>query len=303
MGVSILETTFAGIVLKNPVMTASGTFGREYASLTDVTKLGAVIPKSVTYAARTGNPPPRIWETTAGMLNSIGLENHGARYFVDEEMPFWRAAGATVIASVAGETVDEFVRAAEILTEADDIAALEINVSCPNVDRGGIQFGCRPRLAADVTAAVKEVARCPVIVKLTPNVTSIADVAKAVEAAGADAVSLINTIMGMAIDIELGRPVLGRGIGGLSGPAIKPIALRHVYEAAGAVKIPVIGIGGIADSDDAVEFMMAGAAAVQVGTATFVDPQAAENVAAGLESFLTKHGYDNVSQLIGKARQ
>lgn len=298
----MLETNIAGLKLKNPVIAASGTFGREYATLTDAAKLGAVIPKSVTFLPRAGNPPPRLWETTAGLLNSIGLENRGVGYFIEEELPIWREMGATVIVSVAGETVDEFVRTVEVLNQVEGVAALELNVSCPNVDRGGIQFGCRPRLAADVTAAVKNVAGVPVIVKLTPNVTSITEIAKAVEAAGADAISLVNTVLGMAIDVEAARPALGRVVGGLSGPAIKPIALRLVYETAGAVKIPVIGLGGISSAGDAVEFMMAGAVAVQIGTATFVEPKTAEQVVVGLEGFLKERGYDNIGQLIGQAR-
>jgi len=299
---NILETNIAGMELKNPVIAASGTFGREYAELIDVARLGAVIPKSVTFGARTGNKPPRVTETTAGMLNSIGLENRGIRYFIDEELPFWRNAGATVIASIAGETVDEFTRAAEALASVEDIAGIEINVSCPNVDKGGVQFGCKPRLAAEVTAAVKNESRLPVIVKLTPNVTNIVDIAKAVEAAGADCVSLINTLLGMRIDIEAKRPVLGRGEGGLSGPAIKPVALRMVYRVSENLEIPVIGMGGISTAEDAIEFMMAGAAAVQVGTASFVDPRAMLNIISGLEEFVTKNSYDSVIELVGEAR-
>ncbi len=297
-----LDTDIAGIKLKNPVIMASGTFGLDYARLTDPARLGAVIPKSVTFEARSGNPAPRVWETTAGMLNSIGLENRGVTYFVEEELPLWLSLGATVIASIAGETIEEFVRVAEVLSEVEGISGLEINVSCPNVDRGGIQFGCRPRLAADVTTAVKNIANKPVIVKLTPNVTSVTEVAKAVEAAGADAVSLINTVLGLAIDIAAEKPALGRVVGGLSGPAIKPIALRLVYEAAGAVDIPVIGLGGITTSSDAIEFMLAGAAAIQIGTATFVEPKTGEKVVAGIDAYLREHNYDNVTQLIGKAR-
>ncbi len=297
-----LTTDIAGIQLKNPVIMASGTFGREYGRFTDPAKLGAVIPKSVTLEARSGNPAPRVWETTAGMLNSIGLENRGVTYFVEEELPLWLGLGATVIASVAGETIDEFVRVAEIFNDVDGISALELNVSCPNVDRGGIQFGCRPRLAADVTAAVKSVANKPVIVKLTPNVTSITEIAKAVEAAGADAVSLINTVLGMAIDIAAEKPALGRVVGGLSGPAIKPIALRLVYETVGAIDIPVIGLGGITTPADALEFMLAGASAVQIGTATFIEPKTGEQVVAGIGTYLREHDYDNITQLIGRAR-
>lgn len=298
----MLETLIAGIKFKNPVMTASGTFGRENAELTDVSKIGAVIPKSVTFGAKIGNKPPRICETRAGMLNSIGLENNGIDYYIKEEVPFWQSRGATIVASIAGESRDEFIAAAEALNDADGIAALEINISCPNVDRGGVQFGCKPAMAAEVTRAVKTVSKYPIFVKLTPNVTSIADIAKAVEAAGADAISLINTILGMSIDINTGQPILGRGVGGLSGPAIKPVAVRMVYEAAGAVSIPIIGMGGIMSAEDAVEFMMAGATAVQVGTASFVNPKAAEEIAAGLGKFAVDNGYDRIGQIIGKAR-
>lgn len=251
--------------------------------------------------AKTGNPAPRTCETTAGMLNSIGLENKGVRHFVESELPAFIETGATVIVSVGGETIEEYVLAAEELNGHAEIAGLEINISCPNVNRGGVQFGCRPRLAAEVTEAVKYVTSYPVIVKLTPNVTSIADVAKACESAGADALSLINTLLGMAIDIESGQAKLGRGFGGLSGPSVKPVALRMVYETASAVAIPVIGIGGIMEAEDAVEFLMAGASAIQIGTANFVDPRSAEKVIDGLASFTKRMGYDNVGQLTGKA--
>lgn len=298
----MLKTEIAGIQLKNPVMAASGTIGLEYGSLLDLSRVGAVITKTVTYEAKEGNPAPRTCETTAGMLNSIGLENTGVRSFVNEDLPAYLEAGAVVIVSIGGETIEEYAAVAEALNDTPGVAAVEVNVSCPNVDKGGIQFGCRPRLAAEATSAVKNASSLPVIVKLTPNVTSIVDVAKACEAAGADALSLINTLLGMAIDIHTVRPKLGRGYGGLSGPAIKPVAVRMVYETAGAVKIPVIGIGGISNADDAIEFLMAGASAVQIGTATFVEPNTAEKVIEGISSFLRHNGYDNVEQLTGKAR-
>lgn len=299
----MLETEIAGIKMKNPVMAASGTFGLEYAALTDLARLGAVIPKTVTYEVKTGNPAPRICETYAGMLNSIGLENKGVDRFISEDLPEYLSAGATVIVSIGGETIDEYVLAAEALNEAEGIAGVEINVSCPNVSKGGIQFGCLARQAALVTEAVKCASKYPVIVKLTPNVTSVTDIAKACEGAGADAISLINTLLGMAIDIETGQPKLGWGYGGLSGPAIKPVALRMVYDTAAAVNIPVVGVGGIMDAKDALEFLMAGAVAVQVGTASFVDPGAAGKIVGGIEVFVKDNGYDNVGQLIGKARQ
>lgn len=299
----MLDTEIAGIELKNPVMVASGTFGNEFAGLVDLREIGAVITKSVTYEPKTGNPPPRTCETAAGMLNSIGLENRGVKAFMEGDLKALTEAGATVIVSVAGETTEEFSQAVMVLNEAEGVAGIELNVSCPNVERGGIYFGCRPRLAAEVTAAVKAISRYPVIVKLTPNVTSVTEVAKAVEAAGADAISLINTVIGMSIDVETQRPKLGHVTGGLSGPAIKPIALRMVYETAAAVALPIIGVGGIMNTVDAVEFLLAGASAIQVGTANFINPRVAGEIAAGLENYLESNLYDHVSQLIGKARQ
>lgn len=296
-----LATEIAGIKLKNPVIAASGTVGLESAALMDFSRLGAIIPKTVTSLPKTGNPAPRTCETAAGMLNSIGLENKGVQHFISDELPRFIETGSTVIVSIGGETIEEYVMAAEELNDASGIAGLELNISCPNVDRGGVQFGCRPRPAAEVTEAVKNATRFPLIVKLTPNVASITDVAKACQAAGADALSLINTILGMAIDVESGRAKLGRGFGGLSGPAIKPVALRMVYETASAVTIPIIGVGGIMKANDAAEFLMAGAAAVQVGTANFVDPKAAEKIVDGLASFVREKGYDNIGQLTGKA--
>lgn len=294
---------FAGIRLKNPVMTASGTFSREYAAYTDVSKLGAVIPKSVGYQARRGNKPPRTAETPAGMLNAIGLENNGVQTFIDDELTFWRAAGATVIVSIAGETVDEFARTAAALSEADGVAAIEVNVSCPNVDRGGVQFGCRPKAAAEVTSAVKNNCGCPVIVKLTPNVTDITMVAMAVEQAGADAVAMINTLKGMAIDIRREAPFLGNQTGGLSGPAIKPVAIRMVYETYEKIGIPIVGVGGIATTEDAIEFMMAGAAAIQIGTASFVEPGAALRIVRGLEEYAEVRGFASISEVTGRAHR
>ncbi len=282
-------------------MAASGTFGLECAALTDPARLGAIIPKTVTYEAKTGNPAPRTCETTAGMLNSIGLENKGVERFILEDLPEYLKTGATVVVSIGGETVDEYVQAAAALNEAEGIAGIEVNVSCPNVDKGGLQFGCQKRQAALVTEAVKYTSRYPVIVKLTPNVTNITEIAGACADAGADAISLINTLLGMAIDIETGRPKLGRGYGGLSGPAIKPVALRMVYETAAVVNIPVIGVGGIMKAEDALEFLMAGASAVQVGTASFVDPGSAVKIVEGIETFLRDNNYDNVGQIIGKA--
>ena len=299
----MLEIEIAGVRFRNPVILASGTIGTDYAGLVDWRDYGAVVAKSVTLSARIGNPPPRVCETPAGMLNAIGLENKGVNHFVRADLPAYLEAGATVIASIAGETVEEYADVAEVLNEAKGVVALEVNVSCPNVSRGGVQFGSRPRLAAEVTAAVKAVTAKPVFVKLTPNVTSITDAAKAVEAAGADAVSLINTITGMVIDIATEKPVLGKKTGGLSGPAIRPVAVRMVYEVAGAVSVPIIGVGGIMTAEDAAQFLMAGATAVEVGTAVFVDPKATGAIASGLASIAAKKGYDHVSRMIGKARQ
>jgi dihydroorotate dehydrogenase (NAD+) catalytic subunit len=290
-----------GLTLKNPVMTASGTFGygEEYSRYLDLNRLGAIVVKGLSLEPRRGTPPPRIMETPCGMLNAIGLENVGVRAFIREKIPFLRKYDTAVIANIFGETIDEYRKVAEILSDADGVHALEINVSCPNVQKGGIAFGSSPDLAAEVTGAVKEATDMPVIVKLSPNVTDITEVAEAVEGAGADAVSLINTLKGMSVDIEKRIPHLHNITGGLSGPAIRPIALRMAWEVVRSVSIPVIGIGGIVCGNDALQFLIAGVSAVQVGTANFTNPRATVNVLEEIESYMARHGIQDIHDLIG----
>lgn len=296
-----LGVTLGGLALKNPVMTASGTFGygEEFADLVDLRRLGAIVAKGISLVPRQGNPPPRVVETPCGMLNAIGLENVGVERFIKEKMTFLRQTGTTVVANILGDTVDEYRQLAEILNEVEGLAAIEVNISCPNVKKGGIAFGADPAMAGDVTAVVRENCRLPVIVKLSPNVTDITEIAKAVEDAGADAVSLINTLLGMAIDSKCRRPVLANIVGGLSGPAIKPVALRMVWQVSRAIRLPVIGIGGITTTEDALEFMLAGATAIQVGTANFVNPRAAEEIISGLAEYLQAQKLTSVQDLIG----
>ncbi len=300
-----LAVEIAGIKLKNPVMNASGTFNaREAEGIIDIKRIGAYIPKSITLHERTGNPVPRICETPAGMLNSIGLENKGLTAFVEDDLPYLSKAGVPIIVSVAGETIDEFAETVSGLGRSKlalkTVKAIEINVSCPNINRGGVQFGSQPEMAALVTSDVKLVSRFPLIVKLTPNTGVFVEAAKAVEEAGADAISLINTIFGMSIDIESKRPKIGRGYGGLSGPAIRPIAVKMVYDVARAVDIPVIGTGGIMSAADAVEFLLAGATGVQVGTANFVDPAVMVEIVDGISDYLERNGHEDVREIVGK---
>jgi dihydroorotate dehydrogenase (NAD+) catalytic subunit len=282
-------------------MTASGTFGygREFSQLVDLNRLGAIVVKGLALRPVKGNRPPRIVETPCGMLNAIGLENVGVEAFVSQKLPFLRTLDTPVIANIYGTTVAEYAALAERLDEAEGVAGLEVNISCPNVKAGGVAFGVDPAAAAGVVAAVRGKTRKSVIVKLSPNVTDVALIARSVEGAGADAVSLINTITGMAIDVETRRPRLANVTGGLSGPAIKPVALRMVWQAAAAVKVPVIGIGGITRAEDAIEFFIAGAAAVQVGTANFVNPAAAVEIAEGIERYLERHGIADLADLVG----
>jgi dihydroorotate dehydrogenase (NAD+) catalytic subunit len=296
-----VAVTIGGLALKNPVMTASGTFGyaREFESLFDLNRLGAIIVKGLALKPVKGNPPPRIVETACGMLNAIGLENVGIDAFESEKMPFLRTLKPPVIANIYGTTVEEYAALAERIETIDGIAALEVNISCPNVKAGGVVFGVDPLAAARVVAATRKKTRKTVIVKLSPNVTDIAVIARSVEQAGADAISLINTLTGMAIDIETRRPRLANITGGLSGPAIKPVALRMVWQVARTVRVPVIGIGGIRRAEDAIEFFIAGAAAVQIGTANFIDPRTALDVIAGIERYLTEHGIKDVADLVG----
>jgi len=292
------------LLLKNPVWTASGTFGygEEYSRYLDLGRLGALVVKGLSMDPRPGNPPPRIVETTAGMLNAVGLQNIGVHAFVAEKLPWLRQYDVPVIANVYGETIDDYCRVSEILGHAGGVHALEVNISCPNVQQGGVAFGTDPDMAAEVVRRVRRVTELPLIVKLTPNVTDIAAIARSVEASGADAVSLINTLTGMAVDVETRRPLLKNVTGGLSGPAIKPVALRMVWQVAKAVKIPVIGIGGIMNAKDALEFLIVGAAAVQVGTANFVDPVACIRILEGIEDYLKRHDLDSLGDLVGSLR-
>ena len=296
-----MAVSVGGLALKNPVMTASGTFGyaREFESLIDLNRLGAIIVKGLALKPVKGNPPPRIVETACGMLNAIGLENVGIDAFETEKMPFLRTLQPPVIANIYGTTVEEYAALAERIETIDGIAALEVNISCPNVKAGGVVFGVDPLAAARVVAAVRKKTRKPLIVKLSPNVTDVTVIARSVEQAGADAVSLINTITGMAIDIETRRPRLANITGGLSGPAIKPVALRMVWQVAHTARVPVIGIGGIMRAEDAIEFFIAGATAVQIGTANFIDPRTALDVIAGVEHYLRQHGIRDIADLVG----
>jgi dihydroorotate dehydrogenase (NAD+) catalytic subunit len=297
----LLAVAIGSLELKNPVMTASGTFGygEEYAPFVDLNRLGAIVVKGLSLERRAGNPPPRIRETPAGMLNAVGLQNIGVRAFIAEKLPFLRGYDVPVIANIFGETVDEYRRMARILNGVAGLGGIEINVSCPNVKKGGIAFGACPDAAAEVTQQVRDETNLPLIVKLTPNVTDIKEVAQAAEAGGADALSLINTLTGMSVDIERKRPHLANITGGLSGPAIRPIALRMVWQVAQAVRIPVIGIGGIMTAGDALEFLIAGARAVEIGTANFIRPTATMEVLDGIEEYLIRHRIADIAELIG----
>ena len=291
----------AGVALKNPVITASGTFGfgREYNALYPLSRLGGISCKGTTLHERLGNPPPRIAETPSGILNSVGLQNPGVDAFIREDLPWLKEQGTVVIANLAGSAISDYCQAAEKLDETA-VDMIELNISCPNVKQGGASFGTACASAQEITAAVRKVTRKPLIVKLTPNVTSISDIAAAVEEAGADAVSLINTLTGMRINIETRRPVLRNNTGGMSGPAVFPVAVRMVWETARRVNIPVIGMGGIASWEDAVEMMLAGASAIQVGTAMFADAYAPLKMIEGIERYLEEHQIQSVTELTGK---
>ncbi len=295
------QTTIAGVTLKNPVMTASGTFGSgmEYSEYLDLNRLGAVVTKGVSNVPWPGNPTPRVAEVYGGMLNAIGLQNPGLDVFRKRDLPFLEQFDTKVIVNVCGKTVEDYVAVVEQLGEETSVAMLEINVSCPNVKEGAIAFGQKTEALYGITREIKRYAKQPVIMKLSPNVTDIGEMAKAAEAAGADAVSLINTITGMKIDIHRRRFALANRTGGLSGPAIKPVAVRMVYQAAQAVKIPVIGMGGIATGEDAVEFLLAGASAVSVGAMNFVDPLTTIKVIEGIEAYMEQYHIENLSDLIG----
>ena len=292
-----------GLLLSNPVMTASGTFGygTEYAEVFDIQRLGAIICKGTTLKPRPGNPQPRLWETACGVLNSIGLENIGVDALIKQKAPLWAKWKVKVIVNIVGENIEAYGELAKRLDKVAGVSGLEVNISCPNVKAGGMEFGANPKTAAAVTAAVKSKTTLPVIVKLSPNVTDIKKIARTVARAGADAISLINTLKGMSIDTQNRKPVLGNITGGLSGPAIKPVALRMVYEVAQFVDVPVIGCGGIATASDALEFIMAGVSAVQVGTASFSNPRASLDVLEGIERFMKKEGIRNLSEIIGAA--
>ena len=296
-----LNTKIGSLELKNPVMTASGTFGygTEYADFMDISRLGAIIVKGTTLAPRQGNPYPRMAETPSGMLNAVGLQNKGVDYFVDHIYPEVQKIGTAIIVNVSGSCIDDYVQTASIINTLDDIPAIELNISCPNVKQGGMAFGVNPESAAQVVSAVRKAYDKTLIVKLSPNVTDITEIARAVEGAGADSVSLINTMLGMAIDAEKRRPILSTVTGGMSGPAVKPVALRMVWQTAKAVKIPVIGLGGICSATDAIEFLLAGASAIQIGTANFIDPSISEKVVDGIADYLQRHGFNSVQEIIG----
>ncbi len=299
-----LSVRIGRLTLDNPVMTASGTFGyaREFADLVNLDRLGAVAVKGLSLEPRAGNPPPRVVETASGMLNAIGLENVGVDRFIAEKMPYLRCLSCKVIVNILGDSIEDYARLAEKLTGVEGIDALEINISCPNVKKGGVAFGTVPEMAATVTRAVKQATDLPVIVKLSPNVSDIVTMARAAAEGGADGLSLINTLIGMAIDARTRRPKLANIIGGLSGPAVKPVALRMVWQVASAVSIPVIGIGGIGTAEDAIEFLLAGATAVQVGTANFYNPCATEQIIDGIAAYLREQRERSVQDIIGGLR-
>lgn len=294
-----------GLLLRNPVMTASGTFGYgiEYQDILDIQGLGAIVCKGTTLGSRDGNPQPRIFETDSGLLNSIGLQNIGVDALVKEKAPIWATWEVPVIVNIAGETKEEYGHIAARLNDVEGISAIEVNISCPNVACGGMEFGTDPEVAAEVTAIVKGATGLPVIVKLSPNVTDIRVIAKAVVAAGADAICVINTMRGMEVNIETAQPVLGNITGGLSGRALKPVALAMVYMVAETIDVPIIGCGGIICANDAIEFLMAGASAVQIGTANFTDPGAALKVIEDIGQFMNKKKYNSLDAIIGAARR
>lgn len=296
-----LSVQIGALSLKNPLMAASGCFGYglEYAGSVDVGGLGAVVSKGLFMKAREGHAPPRIVETPSGMLNAIGLQGIGVHRYIDEKLPELRRLGVTNVVNVCGTTIDEYCEVSRILSDTEGVHAIELNISCPNIKEGGIQFGCVLDSTYAVVSAVRKATTLPLIPKLTPNVTDVASFARQCEEAGADGVSLVNTFLAMAIDIETRKPKLTNGMGGLSGPAIRPIAVRMVYECAQAVKIPVIGMGGIRSAEDVLEFMIAGAAAVQIGTANFVDPFLWTKILAGITSYLDRHDIARVSDLTG----
>jgi len=291
----------AGIKMKNPIMVASGTFGygEEYSNFIDLRELGAIVTKSITLLPKAGNLPPRIAETPSGILNAIGLQNVGLEKFISDKMPFLREIGIPIIVSISGEDISEYVEIAQRLNDVPDVAALELNVSCPNVSKGGMLFGLNQQMTYNLVSSVRCATKLPIIAKLSPNVTSIVEIALSAEEAGADALSLINTLLGMAIDVNTRRPKLGNITGGLSGPAIRPIAIRMVWQVFNMVKIPLIGMGGIMTAEDALEFIIAGAKSVSIGTANFVNPTSAVEVISGIREYLQKKGIADVNTLVG----
>lgn len=296
-----LSVKIGGLQMKNPVMTASGTFGygEEYADFIDISQIGGIIVKGTTLAHREGNPYPRMAETPSGMLNCVGLQNKGVDYFIQNIYPRIKDVQTNMIVNVSGACVDDYVATAEKINELPNIPAIELNISCPNVKQGGMAFGTTCAGAESVVSAVRKVYKKTLIVKLSPNVTNIAEIALSAEAAGADSVSLINTLMGMAIDSERMKPVLSTVTGGLSGPCVKPVALRMVWQVAKTVKIPVVGLGGIMNATDAIEFFLAGASAIQIGTANFIDPAVTLKVVAGINEYLDRHGFSSVKEIVG----
>ena len=302
---SRLNLSLPGLELKNPIMPASGCFGfgREYAQLYDLSKLGAIMIKATTVETRRGNPTPRVAETAAGMLNAIGLQNPGLEKVMNEELKFLEGYDVPIIANVAGTEIEDYVEVARQISTAPNVKALELNISCPNVKCGGIQFGTDPATAKQLTEAVKAVSSAPVYVKLSPNVTNIVDIAKAVEEGGADGITMINTLVGMRLDERTGKPVIANGTGGLSGPAIKPVAIRMVYDVYKAVNIPIIGMGGVSNAQDVIDFMSAGASAVAVGTANFVDHFVCPNIIEALPAKLDELGVNHISEIIGRSHR
>lgn len=296
-----LKTNIAGLEFKNPVLTASGTFGYgiEFADFIDLNKLGGFIVKGTTLNPRQGNAYPRLAETPSGMINAVGLQNKGVQYFIDNIYPKLKDYDTNVIVNLSGSCVEDYVTGAQMLNELEKIPCIELNISCPNVKAGGMGFGTQPKLAEEVVSKVREVYKKTLIVKLTPNVTSIAEIAKAVEAAGADSVSLINTVLAMAVDAERQRPILSTVTGGMSGAAVKPIALRCVWQVYNAVKVPIVGLGGIMNATDAIEMMLCGARAIEVGTANFIDPTVTVKIVDGINEYLDRHGCKDVSEIVG----
>ena len=297
-----LTTNLGKIIMKNPVMTASGTFGfgTEYLDFMDLLRIGGIVVKGTTLRERQGNAYPRMAETPMGMLNAVGLQNKGVNYFVDHIYPEIKDFDTSIFVNVSGSTVDEYVAVAEIVNDLDKIPGIELNISCPNVKEGGMAFGVSCPLAAEVVRAVRKVYKKELMVKLSPNVTDVTEIARALEAEGADSLSLINTLLGMAVDAKTRKPVLSTVTGGLSGPAVKPVALRMVWQVAKAVNIPVVGLGGIMNATDAIEFLLVGASAIQVGTANFIDPTISVKIVDGINDYLDENGYKSIKDIIGK---